>query len=85
MLGIQIRHYAVESIPKRLGHTKINKRINKALYNYILQHPQVVQYTITNDCLKVSIGGNHEPQVVIKTLLQLFVQELHNIMPITPE
>ena len=34
------------SIPKRGGHEKINERVKKSLYNWILQHSQVVQSTI---------------------------------------
>ena len=29
------------SIPNIKGHTKFNEQINKSLYNWILQHPQV--------------------------------------------
>ena len=48
------------SFPKRKVHTKINENIKKSLYNWILQHPQVVQSPISNECLKVSIGGHSE-------------------------
>ena len=37
------------SITKSKGHTKINEQVNKYLYNWILQHPQVLQYPISND------------------------------------
>ena len=49
------------SIPKNKGHTKINEQGNKYIYNWILQHPQVVKSKIANDCLKVSIDGHSEP------------------------
>ena len=39
-----------------------------------------MQYTISNDCLKVSIDGRSEPELVSKLLLQLSVWELHNSM-----
>ena len=39
-------------IPKRRSHTKINEHVKRALQNWILQNPQVVQYPIDNDCLK---------------------------------
>ena len=73
------------SIPKRKVHTKINEQVNKYIYNWILQHPQVVQYPIANDCLKVYIDGHSEPQVLTELLLQVSVQELHNSMAIPPE
>ena len=47
-------------IPKRRGHTKINERFKKALYSWILQHPQVFQSAIANYFLKISIGGQAE-------------------------
>ena len=68
------------SIKNRKGHTKINEQVKKYLYNYIIQHPQFVQYSISNDCLKLSIDGHYEPQLVTKFLLQVSVRELHNIM-----
>ena len=46
------------SIPNMLGHTKTNERIKKGLCNWIIQHPQVVQPPIENNCLKVYIYGN---------------------------
>ena len=36
--------------------------------------------TIENNCLKVSIDGYSEPQLVPKLLLQVSVRELHNVM-----
>ena len=44
-----------------------------------------MQYPIANDCLRVSIDGHSEPQLVPKLLLKVFVWELHNSMAITPE
>ena len=44
-----------------------------------------MQYPIANDCLRVSIDGHSEPQLVPKLLLKVFVWELHNSMVITPE
>ena len=37
------------SIPNRKGNTKRNEKVEKYLYNWILQHPQVVQSPIFND------------------------------------
>ena len=48
------------------------------LYNWILQHTQVVKYPIANDCLKLSIDDQAEPQLVPKLLFQVSVRELHN-------
>ena len=73
------------SIPKRKGHKKINAQINKYLFNWVLQHPQVVQSTIANYRLKFSIDGNSEPQLVPKLLLQVSIWELHNSTMSTPE
>ena len=40
---------------------------------------------IVNDCIKLSIDGQVEPQLVPKCLLQVSVRELHNSMVIPPE
>ena len=72
-------------IPKRELYTKINEHVNKYIYNWIIQHPQVVQSPIANDCLKVYIDGHSEPQLVSKLLPQVSVWELHNIMLGPPE
>ena len=45
----------------------------------IARHPQVVQSPISNDCLKVMLNDQTEPQIVPKLLLQVSVRELHNI------
>ena len=73
------------SIPKKKVYTKINERVRKYPYNWILQHTNVAQYPIANDCLKVSIDGHSEQQLVPKLSLQLFIQELHNSMMSPPE
>ena len=72
-------------IPKSKGPTKINSQVKKYLYNCIIQHPQVMQSPIANDCLKVYIYRHSEPQLVPIFLRQLSVRELNNIMVITPE
>ena len=46
----------------------------KGLYNWILQHPQVVQSPIVNDLLKLSLEGHPETQLVPKYLLQVSFQ-----------
>ena len=73
------------SITKRIGHTKINERVNKYIYNWNLQHPQVVQSPMANYWLKVSIDGHSEPQLVPNFLLKVSVRELHNSMVIPLE
>ena len=73
------------SILKRKVHTKINEQVDKSLYIWILQHPQVVQYPISNNCLKVYIDGHSEPQLVPICLLQLSVRELRNSTVSLPE
>ena len=56
------------SRPKRCGNTKINEQVKTYLYNWILKHPQVVQYPISSYCLKVSLDGHSETQLVPKLL-----------------
>ena len=63
---------------KRKGHSKINEQIKRNLYTWITRHPQVVQSPISNDCLKVVLDDQIEPQLVPKLLLQVYVRELHN-------
>ena len=57
------------SIPKRRGHSKTNQQVKKYFNNFILQHPQVVHYTIANDYLKLSIDGKVETKLVPKWVL----------------
>ena len=44
-----------------------------------------MKYTIDKDCLKVSIDGQSEPQLVPTLLLQVSIRELHNIMVSPPD
>ena len=60
------------------GHSKINEQIKRNLYKWITLHPQVVQSPISNDCLKVVLDDQTEPQLVPKLLLQVSVREPHN-------
>ena len=48
------------------------------MYTWITRHPQVFQSTISNDCLKVMLDDQTEPQLVPKFLFKVFVIELHN-------
>ena len=59
---------------KRKGHSKINEQIKRNLYTWITRHPQVVQSPISNDCLKVMLYDQTEPQLVPKLLLQVSVR-----------
>ena len=63
---------------KRKGHSKINDRIKRNFYTWITRHPKVIQSPISNDCLKVMLDDQTEPQLVPKFLLQVSVRELHN-------
>ena len=57
---------------------KINEKIRNNLHAWITRHPQVVQLTIYNDCLKVMFDDKTKPQLVPKVLLQVSIRELHN-------
>ena len=63
---------------KRKGHSKINEQIKCNLYTWITHHPQVFQSPISNDCLKVMLYDQTEPQLVPKLLLQVPIIKLHN-------
>ena len=63
---------------KRKGHSKINEQIKRNMYTWITRDPQVFQSPISNDCLKVMLYDQTEPQLVPKLLLQVSVRELHN-------
>ena len=54
------------------------------MYTWITRHPQVVQSPISNDCLKVMLYYQSEPQLVPKLLLQVSVRELHNSLVSDP-
>ena len=54
---------------KRKGHSKINDQIKHNLYKWITRHPQVAQSPISNDCLKVVLDDQTEPQLGPKLLL----------------
>ena len=53
----------------RKQNSKIDERIKKSLYNWIMHHPQVVQSQIDNDCLKMKIDGHTETQLVPKNII----------------
>ena len=68
------------SITKRTVHTKINERVKKSIYNWIIQHPQIVQSPIYNYRLKISIDCHYKPQLVSKLLLKVSVREIFHSM-----
>ena len=59
---------------QKKGHSKINEQIKRNLYTWITRHPQVVKSPIYNDCLKVVLDDQTEPQLVPKLLLQVSVR-----------
>ena len=71
-----------EKKTKRKGYSKINEQIIINLYTWITCHPQFVQSPISNDFLKVMLGDQTEPQLVLKLLLRVSIKELHNSLVI---
>ena len=61
-------------------YSEINDQIKINLYTWITCHTQVVQSPISNDCLKVILYDQTEPQIFPKLLLQVSVIELYNIL-----
>ena len=73
-------HYIKEA--RIYKHQRTGK---KSLYNWIIQHIQVVQFPIGNYCPKLSIDGYPDIYFVPKLFYQVPVRELHNGMIILPE
>ena len=48
------------NIEKRRGNEKINQKVRQSLYHWIIHHPQVLIYTLSNYGIYVSIDGNSE-------------------------
>ena len=69
---------------KRKGHSRINEQIKHNLYTWITRHPQVVQSSVSNDCLKALLADQTEPQLAPKLLFQVSVRELHNSLVSDP-
>ena len=65
-------------------HSKITLHIKRNIYTWITCHPQAVHSPISNDCLKVMLYYQTEPQLVPKLLLQVSVRELHNSLVSDP-
>ena len=64
--------------PKQRGNLTIKYQINRSIYNWIINHPKVLQSPIFNYCLKVSIDSHTRTQNFPKLLLHMYVRELHN-------
>ena len=64
--------------PKQKLNSKINNQIKKSPNNYIMNHPQVVQSSIFNYCLKVNTDGPSESLIVSKLLIRVSIRKLHN-------
>ena len=69
---------------KTKGHSKTNEHIKRNLYIWITRHTQVFQSPISNDCIRVVLYDQTEPQLVPKLLLQVSVRELHNSLVSDP-
>ena len=53
------------SITNIRGHIKINECVKTALYDWILQYPQVLKSQISNYCPKVYIDVHFKTQMAI--------------------
>ena len=69
---------------KRKGHSKINEQIKLNMYAWIKCHPRVFQSQFSNDCLKVMLDDQTEPQLVPIFLLRVSVRELYNSLVSDP-
>ena len=54
------------------------------MYTWITHHPKVVQSQIYNDCFKVPLDDQIEPQIVSKLLLQVSARLLNNSLVSDP-
>ena len=76
--AIKVGKLACGPIKKTKRALKINDQIKRNLYAWITRRPQVVQSPIYNDCLKVMLDDQTEPQLFPKLLPQVSVRELNN-------
>ena len=66
-------------VVKRKGWTKVNEDLEEKVISFIVNHPNVVQSPLMNDC--VLVKDKDDPTVVKKVpklLLQVSIRELHN-------
>ena len=70
---------------KRKGHSKINEQIKRNVYTLITSNTLVVKSPISNDCLKVMLDDQTEPQLFPKLLLWVSAREPQNILVSDPK
>ena len=64
------RHVVVQYYEADIAY-KNNEQVRQDLYDWFLYHKNVLQSPVANYCLKVSIDGNTEKQVITKLLLKV--------------
>jgi hypothetical protein len=64
-------------VKARKGYTKVSQELRKQLYEWVLDHPHVVNSPISNDTIIIK-DNNNEKTRVGKLLLQISIRELHN-------
>ena len=69
---------------KTKRESKINEKIKHNVYTCITRQPQVIKWQIFNDCLKVLLDDQTEPQLVPKVLLEVSGRKLHNSLVSDP-
>ena len=68
------------SAKHRKGFSKINDSVKSSLQKWIISHPHVIQYAITNDYITVKFddgNGGVKTEIRQEVLLQVSVHELH--------
>ena len=79
VLGLEHQHLIIEyAMGKQIPGLK------KCLYNWIINHPQVVQSPVFKNVLIMNIDGHTRAQTVPKLLRRVSVRELHNIFVSDP-
>ena len=67
------------SVEKRKGYSKVSPKLRKRLFEWINNHPHIVNSPISNDTLLVPDPEQPGNRVrVSKLLLQISIRELHN-------
>ena len=65
---------------KHIKYTKIIPTIKSTLNDCIINNPRVIVYTITNNCVNISVPGSNENQSAPNILVQISSIELQNYM-----
>ena len=68
------------SAKRRKGFTNINDSDKSSLQKWIIYQPNVLQYPIANDCIKVkfdNVNGGVKTELNQKVLLQVYGREIH--------